>query len=168
MLKWIISFNDSYYSIWQVSDEDEFDDGYGSDLMGDEEDRANLMAMNELQREMILAERAEKRDLDRERLRNAKLLRQHQQASQQVGHLATSLAWCHTFSDLLTLAVQFSRPHIFFVSCFSTLNCTLQALQPRASTRAKQKGGAKTSAMAELVAAKAARAERTTALDRCR
>ncbi|CAL8470100.1 g9642 [Coccomyxa elongata] len=109
----------------QVSDEDEFDDGYGSDLMGDEEDRANLMAMNELQREMILAERAEKRDLERERLRNAQLLRQHQQASQQ-------------------------------------------AMQPRASTRAKQKGGAKTSAMAELVAAKAARAERTTALDRNR
>ena len=96
-------FNISQSLVWQVSDEDEFDDGYGSDLMGDEDDRANLMAMNELQREMILAERAEKRDLDRERLRNAKLLRQHQQASQQVGHLVISLAWCHTFSALLTL-----------------------------------------------------------------
>ncbi len=45
------------------------------------------MGMNELQREMILAERAEKRDLERERrerLRNAKLVRQNQQASQQV------------------------------------------------------------------------------------
>lgn len=52
--------------------------------MGDDEDRANLMAMNELQREMILAERAEKRDMERERQRNAMLLRQHQQASQQV------------------------------------------------------------------------------------
>ena len=55
--------------------------------MGDEEDRAHLMGMNELQREMILAERAEKRDLERERrerLRNAKLVRQNQQASQQV------------------------------------------------------------------------------------
>ena len=68
----------------QVSDGDEFDDGYGSDLMGDDEDRANLMAMNELQREMILAERAEKRDMERERQRNAMLLRQHQQACQQV------------------------------------------------------------------------------------
>ena len=99
MLKWISSLS----SVWQVSDEDEFDGGYGSDLMGDEEDRASLMAMNELQREMILAERAEKRDLERERLRNAKLLRQHQQASQQVGGLIISLAWCHAFSKLLTL-----------------------------------------------------------------
>lgn len=42
----------------QVEDED---DGYGSDLYYDEEDRAELMAKTQLEREMILAKRAEER-----------------------------------------------------------------------------------------------------------
>lgn len=114
-MRWVSSpYNNFHSSVWQVSDEDEFDDGYGSDLMGDDEDRANLMAMNELQREMILAERAEKRDLERERLRNAQLLRQHQQASQQVGHLIISLAWCHTLSESLTVLLFAIPPHYLF------------------------------------------------------
>jgi hypothetical protein len=70
--------------LWQGSFDDEFDDGYGSDLMGDEEDREKLMAMDELAREMILAERAEKRDEERERLRNAKMIKQREQAAKQV------------------------------------------------------------------------------------
>lgn len=74
--------------------EDEFNDGYGSDLMGDEEDRAKLMAMNELQREMILAERGDERDKERERLRNARLAKQAQQASQKAS-LAVLPAACH-------------------------------------------------------------------------
>ena len=72
----------SLHGVQEMS-EDEFEDGYGSDLMGDEEDRAKLMAMNELQREMILADRAEERDKERERLRNARLAKQAQQASQK-------------------------------------------------------------------------------------
>lgn len=36
-------------------------DGYGSDLMGDRDDRARLLGMNELEREEILLERAEAR-----------------------------------------------------------------------------------------------------------
>ena len=48
----------SLHGVQEMS-EDEFEDGYGSDLMGDEEDRAKLMAMTELEREMILADRAE-------------------------------------------------------------------------------------------------------------
>ena len=40
----------------------DYDDGYGSDLMGDSEDRERLLAMNELDREMELYERQEKRD----------------------------------------------------------------------------------------------------------
>lgn len=41
---------------------DDYDDGYGSDLYYDEEDRAELMAKTQLEREMILAKRAEERD----------------------------------------------------------------------------------------------------------
>ncbi len=37
------------------------DDGYGSDLYYDEDDRAELMAKTQLEREMILAKRAEER-----------------------------------------------------------------------------------------------------------
>ncbi len=41
--------------------EDELHDGYGSDCYGDEEDRAKLMSLSEMQREEILYERGEKR-----------------------------------------------------------------------------------------------------------
>jgi len=40
----------------------DYEDGFGDDLMGDEEDRQRLMAMNELDREMELFERQERRD----------------------------------------------------------------------------------------------------------
>ncbi len=52
-------------------DEDELDDGFGSDCYGDEEDRAKLMSMSEMQREEILYERGEKRKelLERRALR---------------------------------------------------------------------------------------------------
>lgn len=55
---------------------DEDDDGYGSDLMGDDEDRARLAAMTEMEREMELFERSEARDRRREARRNARLLKQ--------------------------------------------------------------------------------------------
>lgn len=42
-------------------DQSDSDDGYGSDLMGDANDRAALAAMNELERETIMLERAEAR-----------------------------------------------------------------------------------------------------------
>ena len=45
----------------RTSDEEDFDDGLGDDLMGDEDDRARLMAMTEVERERVLAERADKR-----------------------------------------------------------------------------------------------------------
>ncbi|KAK9809057.1 hypothetical protein WJX72_008658 [[Myrmecia] bisecta] len=61
-----------------------FDDGYGSDLMGDAADRQRLMAMNELEREMILADRAEARDRERERRRNAKLIQARQTEPEQL------------------------------------------------------------------------------------
>ena len=55
---------------------DEDDDGYGSDLMGDDEDRARLAALTEMEREMELFERSEARDRRREARRNARLLKQ--------------------------------------------------------------------------------------------
>ena len=45
--------------------------------------------------------------------------------------------------------------------------CLVQASQQRTSTRAKQTDTAKKSAMAELVAAKAARAQRSDAQKKC-
>ena len=50
------------------------DDGYGSDLYKDEDDRRMLASMTELDREMILHDRAEARDKERQRkalLKNA-------------------------------------------------------------------------------------------------
>lgn len=68
----------------QGSDATDYGDGYGSDLMGDEEDRARLMAMNELDREMILADRSEARDREREKRKTAQLLKQRQREVDQV------------------------------------------------------------------------------------
>lgn len=45
------------------SSEDEFTDGYGEDLMGDEEDRARLEQMTEKEREQELFNRIEKREV---------------------------------------------------------------------------------------------------------
>lgn len=58
------------------SSDEEFDDGYGSDLMGDAKDRAVLMAMTELDREYILSDRAEARDQARESRKAAQLTKQ--------------------------------------------------------------------------------------------
>lgn len=51
----------------EEDEDDDDEDGYGSDLYIDEEDRRKLEAMTELEREMILAERAEERDKIRQR-----------------------------------------------------------------------------------------------------
>ena len=50
-----------------VLDGDQFDDGFDSDLMGDEEDRAQLEEMTEAQREKILYERTERREAMKKR-----------------------------------------------------------------------------------------------------
>ena len=52
--------------------------------MGDDKDRARLAEMTELGREMILAERSEKRDEMLERRQTARVLRQQQQAAAKV------------------------------------------------------------------------------------
>ncbi|CAH0757274.1 unnamed protein product [Diatraea saccharalis] len=46
-----------------IDSEQEFDDGYDENLMGDEEDRARLAAMSEKEREQEIFKRIEKRDL---------------------------------------------------------------------------------------------------------
>ena len=84
--------------LFQDSSEEDELDGYGSDLIGDEEDRARLAALNELEREMILAERSEARDRKRER-RDLLKQRQREAADQvtssmsQHAHAVTSLQW---------------------------------------------------------------------------
>lgn len=64
---------------------DDDDDGGGGgdedDLYEDDEDRRKLMAMTELEREMILADRAEQRDKERQR---KQLLQQQRTATEKV------------------------------------------------------------------------------------
>ncbi|KAK9861492.1 hypothetical protein WJX84_007851 [Apatococcus fuscideae] len=52
------------------------EDGYDSELVGDEADRARLNKMSELDREMILAERSEAREQAKERRRQAQMVEQ--------------------------------------------------------------------------------------------
>lgn len=63
------------------SDDSELDDGYGSDLYKNDEDREALEMLTELEREMILSQRGEDRDAALERRRNAKMLKLAQQAA---------------------------------------------------------------------------------------
>ena len=49
------------------------DDGYGSDLMGDADDRAHLATLTELERESVLFDRAEARDNELKRRRALRL-----------------------------------------------------------------------------------------------
>ena len=67
--------------------------------MGDEEDRMKLMAMTELDREMILSERADARDAARERRRAEIALKQaqeqQQRAAEKVHPRALSRAGLH-------------------------------------------------------------------------
>lgn len=68
----------------EVGSASDFDDGYGSDLMGDDDDRARLAEMTELDREMELAERSERRDEIKERRQTARVLRQQQRTAAKV------------------------------------------------------------------------------------
>lgn len=68
----------------QESDSEEYGDGYGSDLMGDDADRARLAAMTELDREMELLERGDKRAAEQEKRRLAKQHRTQQHADEKV------------------------------------------------------------------------------------
>lgn len=55
--------NSSASSSDSSSEDDVFRDGYGEDLMGDEEDRARLEQMTEKEREQELFNRIEKREV---------------------------------------------------------------------------------------------------------
>lgn len=66
------------------------EDGYDSELVGDEADRARLNKMSELDREMILAERSEAREQAKERRRQAQMVEQRTRdtrAIDKVGHI---------------------------------------------------------------------------------
>ncbi|PVU99463.1 hypothetical protein BB559_000709 [Furculomyces boomerangus] len=62
-------------------DQDELVDEWGSDLMGDEEDRSRLNALPEVERERILAERQEQRDIMWERMELKKKLQEGLQSN---------------------------------------------------------------------------------------
>ena len=99
----------------QGKSDDEFEDGYDSALMGDEADRARLNAMDELDREMILADRAEARDAAMERKRAEQALRQQleqqQRAAEKVPPLCSVtggilLAPCPAAVSLITGVIK--------------------------------------------------------------
>lgn len=73
----------------EEEEEEGDDDGYDSDLYAGDEDRDRLQAMTELDREMILADRAEKRDQDRQR---RQLLQQQRSMAVQVWLTILSVA----------------------------------------------------------------------------
>ena len=88
--------------MWQQGkSEDEFEDGYDSDLMGDEEDRSRLNAMDELDREMILADRAEARDAAMERKRAEQALRQQQEQQQRAAEKVAIISLCSASGRVL-------------------------------------------------------------------
>ena len=68
-----------------MSDSEDYGDGYGSDLMGYEADRAKLAAMTELDREMELLERSDRRVEIAEKKKVAKKQKEQQEAADKVG-----------------------------------------------------------------------------------
>lgn len=77
--------------------------------MGDDQDRARLAAMTELDRELVLADRAEKRDEMQERRQTARLLReqQNQQAAAKV-----SPCWAQPVGALTSLLNLWGITHL--------------------------------------------------------
>jgi RNA polymerase-associated protein RTF1 len=70
------------------SEDDDPDDPYDSDLYIDEADRQELAGKTELEREMILAERAEERD----RIKQRKEILRRAREKEQVNNVLS--AWC--------------------------------------------------------------------------
>lgn len=76
------------------TDDDEYGDGYGSDLMGDDTDRARLAAMTELDREMELLERSDRRAELQEKRKLARQQQEQQAAADKVSHDQHSILTC--------------------------------------------------------------------------
>ena len=84
-------------SVWPrhlqaVSDSEDYGDGYATDLMGDEADRARLANMTELDRELELLDRSEKRQELKMKRDLAKQQQQQQAAADKVSALVLVLA----------------------------------------------------------------------------
>ncbi|KAL7754376.1 RNA polymerase-associated protein rtf1 [Sorochytrium milnesiophthora] len=71
-------------------DDDVDDDEWGSDFMGDDEDREYLMSLPELEREQILSERAEKRQMRIEKQELRRKLRQSSAHRKSSSHKSSS------------------------------------------------------------------------------
>ena len=65
----------------EVSDDNEYGDGYDSELVGDEDDREKLRAMTELQREQVIAERMDNRQRLQERRRILRMAKEKDAAA---------------------------------------------------------------------------------------
>ncbi|XP_013145466.1 PREDICTED: RNA polymerase-associated protein Rtf1-like [Papilio polytes] len=75
-----------------IDSEEEFDDGYDENLMGDEEDRARLAAMSEKEREQEIFKRIERRDLMKTRWEIERKLRLAKRTAAERGASPAELA----------------------------------------------------------------------------
>ncbi|XP_050357987.1 RNA polymerase-associated protein Rtf1-like [Nymphalis io] len=75
-----------------IDSEEEFDDGYDENLMGDEEDRARLAAMSEKEREQEIFKRIERRDLMKTRWEIERKLRLARRSAAERGASPAELA----------------------------------------------------------------------------
>ncbi|CAK1595160.1 unnamed protein product [Parnassius mnemosyne] len=75
-----------------IDSEEEFDDGYDENLMGDEEDRARLAAMSEKEREQEIFKRIERRDLMKTRWEIERKLRLAKRSAAERGASPGELA----------------------------------------------------------------------------
>lgn len=75
-----------------IDSEEEFDDGYDENLMGDEEDRARLAAMSEKEREQEIFKRIERRDLMKTRWEIERKLRLARRSAAERGASPGELA----------------------------------------------------------------------------
>eukprot|EP00191_Tetraselmis_sp_GSL018_P005387 CAMPEP_0177598450 /NCGR_PEP_ID=MMETSP0419_2-20121207/12361_1 /TAXON_ID=582737 /ORGANISM="Tetraselmis sp., Strain GSL018" /LENGTH=257 /DNA_ID=CAMNT_0019090907 /DNA_START=147 /DNA_END=917 /DNA_ORIENTATION=+ len=131
----------------EEDDEDEFGDGYDAELYKDEEDRQRLAAMTELEREMILAERAEQRDKLKERRLNA------MQAQRATG--ATNAHRQHRPPK----PKEPKRPAR--EEAAASRDDEFEAMYVRSSTRQRGKDNAKDSALQALQKTRESRAQRS-------
>ncbi|KAK9808089.1 hypothetical protein WJX73_004538 [Symbiochloris irregularis] len=74
-----------------MSDSEDYGDGYGSDLMGDEADRARLNQLSELDRELELHDRGENRQMIKMKRDLAKQQQQQQQVQQAAADKAGAM-----------------------------------------------------------------------------
>lgn len=139
-------------------EDDDADDPYGPDLYINEEDRRKLEAMTELEREMILAERAEERDKIKQRKALLKTTKQvHACTPWQVQHWAPQLmqhvSCCRQCAIDLQILLTCSMVNQYIHTHFAHMQAEQRGGQ-RQSSRQKKATTEKDSAIKRIEAAR--------------